>query len=121
RPAPPSAVQRLGKHLRASVRPVAHRHAPRLAAHLTILHVLLGRPAARVKSELVRLAAVGARDDHLRLGRAVFRRNIIVVDVIRPGVGTFHKLPYGPRGWNLSAVRSPARTTLDASHRHWRH
>src|SRR5690349_8567499 len=50
-----SAVHRVRAHVCAAVRAIAHRDAPRLAADLAVLDVLLRGAAAGVERNLVRL------------------------------------------------------------------
>jgi hypothetical protein len=59
---------------------VAHVHLPRLTAHLTVLDVGLGSPAARIERDGHLLSAVGARNVGLHApGGGVVGVQIIVV------------------------------------------
>src|SRR5687768_369595 len=56
---------------------VRHEHAPRPAAHLTILDVLLGRTAARIDADLVLFAAVRTGHRRAGVGRTVAQGEVV--------------------------------------------
>jgi hypothetical protein len=57
---------------------VAHADAPRIAAHLTVLDVLLRRPAAGIERDLDRLAAVRTLDRRVDVGGAITKGKFVV-------------------------------------------
>src|SRR5690606_38484200 len=60
------------------VRAIVHVDGPGLAAHRTILDVLLHRPAAGVEDNAGRHAAVGAGDRGLEIGDAVAEGELLI-------------------------------------------
>lgn len=68
---PDLLVKRCDANIRGPVFPILDVDSPRLAAHLTVLDVLLCRAAAGIDYDLNRLVAVRTIDCSSRLGRAV--------------------------------------------------
>src|SRR3989442_50213 len=66
-----SGVERLDRDVGSARRAVAHRHAPRTAADLAVLDVLLQDAASRVETELARRSAVRAHDQRLGVSGAI--------------------------------------------------
>src|SRR5258708_13200750 len=77
----------LDAHVRLAFFIVADCDAPRLAAHLAVLDVLLHGAAARVEGDLVLLAAVRARHGDHGVGAAVARVEVfrLVVEIVDHG------------------------------------
>src|SRR6185369_7557742 len=68
----------------AAVAGVTNVHQPGAAADLAVLDVFLVDAAPRIEGDLVRLAAVGALDERLRLRIAVAEGELVVDAVLRP-------------------------------------
>jgi hypothetical protein len=75
-------VRRLHIHASAPVVLVADDHAPRLAAHLTVLDVLLRASAPGIERDLVELATVGTANLRLGVGGAVAQREFAIEEVV---------------------------------------
>ena len=75
-PPPRLLVERRHLHVGAAGRVVAHGHAPRLAAHLAVLDVVLRPAAAGIERDVHRLAAVRAVHGRRGVRGAVAAREI---------------------------------------------
>src|SRR5207249_2817020 len=73
-----SGVERLDRDVGSARRAVAHRHAPRAAADLAVLDVLLQDAASGVETELARRSAVRAHDQRLGVSGAIALGKVIL-------------------------------------------
>jgi hypothetical protein len=82
---PSTTVGGLHAHRRAAIFEVGHVDAPGLAAHLTVLDVLLRRATARIQRHRAELAAVRTCDLGLGVRHAVAEWELLVqrLDVVR--------------------------------------
>src|SRR3954464_14608850 len=82
--APSSRIRPDHLDVGVAVARIADVHQPGAAADLAVLDVLLIPPAARVEGDLVRLSAVWALDERLRLRIAVDEGELVVDAVLGP-------------------------------------
>src|SRR6185369_8465455 len=108
----------------AAVAGVTNVHQPGAAADLAVLDVFLVDAAPRIEGDLVRLAAVGALDERLRLRIAVAEGELVVDAVLRPllllvrKIDHWRKVAYGyERG--RPAVSLPIRLIAAGARHAW--
>lgn len=81
---PTSRIGRVHVHLRSPIAAVSHVHQPRPAAHLAVLHVLLIFAATRIERDLIRLSAMRAVNDRLRVRPPVAEGELRLDFVVGP-------------------------------------